>query len=68
MGRPSKIFLPIVESAVEKEGLAVQLPLLGGTETILVAEDEETLRNLAREVLEGLGYTVLLAKNGEGCP
>jgi PAS domain S-box-containing protein len=64
-GTTFKIFLPVVESAVEKEALSLQLPLLGGTETILVAEDEETLRGLARDVLEGLGYTVLLAKNGE---
>ena len=64
-GTTFKIFLPIVESAVEKEGLLIQLPLLGGTETILVAEDEEALRNLARDILEGLDYTVLLAKNGE---
>jgi two-component system cell cycle sensor histidine kinase/response regulator CckA len=64
-GTTFKIFLPIVESAVEKEELALQLPLLGGTETILVAEDEEALRGLARDILEGLGYKVLLAKNGE---
>lgn len=37
----------------------------GGTETILVAEDEAALRALARDVLEGLGYKVLLASNGE---
>ena len=64
-GTTFKIFLPIVESAVEKEGPVIQLPLLGGTETILVAEDEEALRNLARAILEGLDYTVLLAKDGE---
>ncbi len=64
-GTTFKIFLPVAEKAAEKEALAVQLPLLGGTETILVAEDEDTLRGLARDVLEGLGYTVLLAKNGE---
>lgn len=64
-GTTFKVFLPIADKAVEKETQAVQLPLLGGTETILVAEDEETLRNLARDVLEGMGYTVLLAKNGE---
>jgi two-component system cell cycle sensor histidine kinase/response regulator CckA len=64
-GTTFKIFLPVVESAIEQEELATQLPLLGGTETILVAEDEEALGNLARDVLEGLGYTVLLAKNGE---
>jgi signal transduction histidine kinase len=60
-----KIFLPVVESTVEEKGFALQPPLLGGTETILVAEDEEPLRNLARDILEGLDYTVLLAKNGE---
>jgi signal transduction histidine kinase/DNA-binding response OmpR family regulator len=64
-GTTFEIFLPAVESDVEKEAQAVQLPLLGGTETILVAEDEEALRNLAKNVLEGLGYTVLLAENGE---
>jgi signal transduction histidine kinase/CheY-like chemotaxis protein len=64
-GTTFRLFLPVVEGAVEKEALAIQLPLLGGTETILVAEDEEALRNLARDILEGLGYTVLLAKNGE---
>ena len=65
LGTTFKIFLPIVESAVEKEVPALQLPLLGGTETILVAEDEGGLRYLAREILEGLDYTVLLARNGE---
>jgi CheY-like chemotaxis protein len=64
-GTSFKIFLPIIESAVEEEVLALQLPLLGGTERILVAEDEETLRNLAKDILEGLEYTVLLATNGE---
>ena len=64
-GTTFKIFLPVAGSAVEKESPAIQLPLLGGTETILVAEDEEALRNLARAVLEGLDYTVLLAKDGE---
>jgi CheY-like chemotaxis protein len=36
----------------------------GGTETLLVVEDEASLRNLARAVLEKLGYTVLLASDG----
>jgi PAS domain S-box-containing protein len=36
-----------------------------GTETILVAEDEEILRALIDVILRRLGYTVLLAPNGE---
>jgi len=64
-GTSFKIFLPVHEKAVEKEKKQVQLPFFGGTETILVAEDEEALRDLAKDVLETSGYTVLLAKNGE---
>ncbi len=37
----------------------------GGTETILVVEDEELLRELIHISLEGNGYTVLTASNGE---
>ena len=37
----------------------------GGTETILIAEDEPDLRELARIFLEGYGYKVLEAANGE---
>jgi PAS domain S-box-containing protein len=37
----------------------------GGSETILIAEDEEVLRNLAATILRRAGYTVLLAANGE---
>jgi len=38
---------------------------LTGSETILVAEDEDGVRSLTREVLEKYGYTVLEAANGE---
>jgi len=64
-GSTFKIYLPVVEQAVEEETKAKQSPLLGGTETILVAEDEKQLRDLAQHILEGLGYHVLLAKDGE---
>jgi CheY-like chemotaxis protein len=38
---------------------------LEGSETILVAEDEAMLRELAHEFLATAGYTVLEASNGE---
>ena len=37
----------------------------GGSETILVVEDEELVRKLVCEVLESKGYRVLEAANGE---
>ena len=37
----------------------------GGSETILVIDDEEVVRQAARSTLQRLGYTVILAENGE---
>jgi PAS domain S-box-containing protein len=65
LGTTFKIYLPIDKKTVEEKVQAIPPSFLGGAETILVAEDEEMLRNLAKESLEELGYTVLLAKNGE---
>ena len=36
-----------------------------GTETILVVDDEEIIRHLAKDVLGSLGYEVMLAANGK---
>jgi len=36
----------------------------GGHETILVVDDEENQRELARDILSSLGYEIVLAKNG----
>ncbi|MDQ3818186.1 MAG: response regulator, partial [Acidobacteriota bacterium] len=60
-----KVYLPIVEKPIVENAQPVQAPLLGGTETILLAEDEAPLRELGQSVLEELGYTVKLARDGE---
>ncbi len=39
---------------------------LGGSETVLVAEDEDAVRALVERILEQLGYVVLIATDGEG--
>jgi polar amino acid transport system substrate-binding protein len=40
-------------------------PIEGGTETILVAEDDESVRSLTCNILEQFGYTVIQAEDGE---
>ena len=64
-GTVFRIFLPTVEGPADKEEVHAEPDTLGGTETILLAEDDEGLRSLASDVLEHLGYSVLLASNGE---
>lgn len=64
-GTTFRIYFPAVETDVENDLPAAQAPVVGGRETILVAEDEVGLADLARDVLEEFGYKVLLAKDGE---
>ena len=64
-GTTFKIYLPQVEEPVEPAAeRAVQTRCLQGTETILLAEDEDAVRDLAHDALEAHGYTVLEARNG----
>ena len=46
----------------EKEAASV---LEGGRETMLVVDDDRAIRNLLEKYLTGLGYTVILAEDGE---
>ena len=64
-GTAFKIYIPIVERPAEMVGTKIEMPIVGGTETILVAEDEEAVRNLVCRILQGAGYTVLQACDGE---
>jgi PAS domain S-box-containing protein len=66
-GTSFKIYLPRVIDAGESAATAPPAAdaAHGGTETVLLAEDEEALRRLAHEVLESAGYTVLTASSGE---
>jgi two-component system cell cycle sensor histidine kinase/response regulator CckA len=65
VGTSFKIYLPSVDEEVT--GVtpdAVPLENTIGAQTILLAEDEEMVRNLARDCLKLRGYTVLEAANG----
>jgi PAS domain S-box-containing protein len=64
-GTTVKIYLPVVERDAHTVGDKIEGPVVGGTETILLAEDDEKVRELTRGILEEAGYTVLAVADGE---
>jgi two-component system, cell cycle sensor histidine kinase and response regulator CckA len=64
-GSSFNVFLPVAEQSARQKSDPAEMATEGGSETVLIAEDEEMLRNLSKDLLESLGYRVLLAKNGE---
>jgi len=65
-GTTFRIYLPRVEDALEPVGaVGASLSQCGGSETVLLVEDEESVRQLVRETLESKGYKVLEADHGE---
>ena len=65
-GTTFKVYLPQVEAAQETPTTLSALEgLPGGTETILVAEDEPMVREIAVKTLSRLGYHILSAGDGE---
>jgi len=64
-GTSIKVYLPLAEAEADAPPEYEEAELPGGTETILLAEDEASVRNLTARALRRLGYTVLEAANGE---
>jgi two-component system, cell cycle sensor histidine kinase and response regulator CckA len=65
-GTTFKIYFPRVAEPLDAAARLAQAgPLPCGTETLLVVEDDPSVRHLACGVLETQGYDVLSASNGE---
>ena len=65
IGTAFHIYLPLTQDAVEpKSSEARKVEIIGGTETVLVAEDNAELANVVKTVLSEKGYQVILAKDG----
>jgi CheY-like chemotaxis protein len=62
-GSTFKIYLPVASRPAE-DTAPKDAAVAGGTETILVVDDEEPVRALLQRILEEGGYTVLLARDG----
>ncbi len=64
-GTTFRIYLPAILMNIEEAGAAALTDAARGTETVLVAEDDADVRKLTKAVLEGAGYTVIEAVDGE---
>jgi two-component system cell cycle sensor histidine kinase/response regulator CckA len=62
-GTTFKIYLPRVDAEPEATSPSAEPAKRGGTETILLVEDEEQIRSVARLILVNLGYHVIEARN-----
>jgi PAS domain S-box-containing protein len=63
-GTTFRIYFPASEAVSEEKEEKKEASVRGGAETILLAEDEEAIRNLAERSLRSYGYEVLVARDG----
>ena len=64
-GTTFRIYLPLIDDFVVGDQSNIPSPLAGGTETLLIVEDEEVVRVFLKRILERSGYKVILAGDGE---
>ncbi|MBI4685569.1 MAG: PAS domain-containing protein [Nitrospirae bacterium] len=64
-GSTFNIYIPLTRLYSEKVKSEESRPIIGGTETILVAEDSATTRNSIKNLLEEFGYKIIEAIDGE---
>jgi PAS domain S-box-containing protein len=65
VGTTFTLLFPLVESAVDqRDAPALDVPIRGGDETILLVENDRTVRSLVATMLQSKGYHVLTANDG----
>lgn len=65
-GTTFRAYLPVPHQPVESQTeLPAESPVRGGTETLLLIEDEQFLREMVQNILTAEGYRVLVASDGE---
>jgi PAS domain S-box-containing protein len=66
-GTTFRIYLPLTSGTAVEQNQEMQMTARGGTETILVAEDNSEVKALLVDVLQGYGYRVITALDGQDC-
>jgi PAS domain S-box-containing protein len=64
-GTTLKIYMPLAESHKQLTGKKASTAIISGNETLLLVEDDATVRKVTKTLLEELGYSVIEATDGE---
>ena len=64
-GTSFRIYLPVADAPAPAPELERGLKPVGGSETILIADDADAIRDVVRRTLQGAGYRVIVTSNGE---
>ncbi len=65
-GTSIKVYIPLIEESIHDEADSEPLTrTAGGTETILIVEDDDAVRKLASISLQMYGYNIITAKDGD---
>jgi PAS domain S-box-containing protein len=66
LGRGTKfrVLLPVATGEIQPEVVAKRTPVVRGSGTVLVVDDEEVVRTVARRILESFGFSVVIARDG----
>lgn len=64
-GTTFKVYIPRVKEMLSEVQSEISTPLPLGSGTILLVEDEDSLRELSHRLLEGMGYAVIEADGAE---
>jgi CheY-like chemotaxis protein len=65
IGTTFEVSLPVSSTSVDEPTLLARVDVMGGRETVLVVEDDPTVRDVVRAMLQRRGYAVLLAGDGD---
>lgn len=64
LGTTFNIYFPVIESEVKSDSESIEIMPTSGSETILLVDDEQLVRDFGKDVLSQSGYKVITAANG----
>ncbi|MGV3708531.1 MAG: ATP-binding protein, partial [Gemmatimonas sp.] len=65
VGTTFKVYLPLMSRSASDVGTKLEGPVRGGTERVLIAEDDPAVRAVIERILAKAGYSLVVVRNGQ---